>query len=76
MNLSVNARDAMPNGGTLTMAAENIHLDENDARMHFDAKQGPYIVVRVADTGIGMPPDVIEKLRNAASTEDPEPDEA
>ncbi len=62
MNLSVNARDAMPNGGRLTIAAENIDLDENYARMHFEARQGHYVVIRVADTGIGMAPEVIEKI--------------
>ena len=55
MNLSVNARDAMPKGGSLTIRAENTYLDENYARMHFEAKQGRYIMISVADTGIGMP---------------------
>jgi nitrogen-specific signal transduction histidine kinase/CheY-like chemotaxis protein len=62
MNLSVNARDAMPNGGSLTIEAEDAYLDENYARMHFEAKQGRYILIRVTDTGVGMPPDVIEKI--------------
>jgi nitrogen-specific signal transduction histidine kinase/CheY-like chemotaxis protein len=62
MNLSVNARDAMPNGGSLTIQAENIYLDENYARMHFEAREGRYVVISVADTGIGMPPEVIEKI--------------
>lgn len=62
MNLSVNARDAMPNGGSLTIEAENAYLDENYARMHFKAKQGRYVCIRVTDTGIGMPPEVIEKI--------------
>lgn len=62
MNLGVNARDAMPGGGSLTIAAENIYLDETYARMHFEAEQGRYVVIRVADTGTGMPPEVIEKI--------------
>jgi nitrogen-specific signal transduction histidine kinase len=62
MNLSVNARDAMPNGGSLTIQAENIYLDENYARMHFEAREGRYVVISVADTGIGIPPEVIEKI--------------
>jgi two-component system cell cycle sensor histidine kinase/response regulator CckA len=62
MNLCVNARDAMPKGGGLTIRAENTYLDENYARMHFEAKQGHYIMISVADTGIGMPADVIEKI--------------
>ncbi len=62
MNLGVNARDAMPDGGTLTIEARNTYLDENDARMHFEARQGHYVLISVADTGTGMPPDVIEKI--------------
>jgi PAS domain S-box-containing protein len=62
MNLCVNARDAMPKGGSLTIKAENIYLDENYARMHFEAKQGHYIMLSVADTGVGMSPEVIEKI--------------
>jgi PAS domain S-box-containing protein len=62
MNLCVNARDAMPNDGSLTIKAENVYLDENYARMHFEAKHGHYIMISVADTGIGMSPDVIEKI--------------
>ena len=62
MNLSVNARDAMPKGGSLTIKADNTYLDENYARVHFEANQGPYIMISVADTGIGMPADVIEKI--------------
>jgi CheY-like chemotaxis protein len=52
----------MPKGGSLTIKAENTYLDENYARMHFEAKQGHYIVISVADTGIGMSPEVIEKI--------------
>ena len=62
MNLSVNARDAMPNGGRLTIQAEDTYFDENYARMHFEAKPGRYVVIRVADTGVGMPPDILEKI--------------
>ncbi|HEY7913886.1 MAG TPA: PAS domain S-box protein [Blastocatellia bacterium] len=62
MNLCVNARDAMPKGGSLTIKAENIYLDENYARMHFEANQGHYVMISVADTGIGMTAEVIEKI--------------
>ncbi|WP_293102409.1 response regulator [Moorena sp. SIO3I6] len=55
MNLCINARDAMVDGGTLTLSAQNIFLDQNYVRMHIDADVGPYIVVTVADTGIGIP---------------------
>jgi len=54
MNTCVNARDAMPNGGTLKIAAQNIRLDENYARMNPDAKPGGYVLVTVEDTGTGM----------------------
>jgi CheY-like chemotaxis protein len=62
LNLCVNARDAMPNGGSLTMEAENVLLDEQAARMHVNARPGPYVVLSVADTGAGIPPHLIEKI--------------
>ena len=58
MNLCVNARDAMPNGGTISISAENATVDENYARMHIEAKAGPFVVITVADTGLGMSPEV------------------
>jgi len=62
MNLCINARDAMPHGGTLTIAARNVLLDENYARMHIDAGPGPYILLTVVDTGTGMPSDILERI--------------
>jgi len=62
MNLCVNARDAMPNGGTLTITAENLLIDENYARMNLDAKVGPYIVTSVCDTGIGIPEEILDRI--------------
>jgi PAS domain S-box-containing protein len=62
MNLVVNARDAMPNGGRLEVNAENVHLDENYARMQPDAKPGPYVVVTVSDTGTGIPAGLMAKI--------------
>src|SRR5690606_18169225 len=58
MNICINARDAMPNGGTLSVTAKNVLLDENYARMNIDAEPGPYVQVTVADTGHGMDNDV------------------
>lgn len=62
INLAVNARDAMPDGGTLSIEAENIVIDENYARMHLDASVGSYIVITVADTGTGIPPEIVDKI--------------
>jgi PAS domain S-box-containing protein len=62
LNLCVNARDAMPNGGSLTLAAENVVLDENYAATNDEAKPGPYIMLSVTDTGTGIPADIREKI--------------
>jgi two-component system cell cycle sensor histidine kinase/response regulator CckA len=62
LNLCVNARDAMPNGGVLGLTLENVQLDDNYARMHLDAKPGPYVVISVSDTGSGIPPVILDKI--------------
>ncbi|TAK56678.1 MAG: PAS domain S-box protein [Bacteroidetes bacterium] len=62
LNLCVNARDAMPEGGTLTLAVENTRFNEEYARLHPQAKAGAYVAFMVADTGIGMTRDVMEKI--------------
>ncbi|BCL33673.1 response regulator [Nostoc sp. MS1] len=62
MNLCVNARDAMPDGGRLTISAENLLIDENYARMNLEAKQGSYIVVTVSDTGVGIPEENLDRI--------------
>jgi signal transduction histidine kinase len=62
MNLAVNARDAMPSGGTLTIETANANLDEHYAKRHPTAKPGPYVVLSVTDTGIGMTPQVQARL--------------
>jgi PAS domain S-box-containing protein len=62
MNLCLNARDAMPGGGNLSIAAKNIFIDENYARMHLDAKVGSYIVLSVADTGFGIPNELLDRI--------------
>lgn len=62
MNLCVNARDALCQGGTIRIRGENIVIDEHYARMHIDAQIGPYIVVTVSDTGTGIPSDVLERI--------------
>ena len=61
LNLVINARDAMPEGGKLTIAVSNVALRGEDAVGTDGAMSGDYVVVSVADTGEGMPPEVIEK---------------
>jgi PAS domain S-box-containing protein len=62
MNLCVNARDAMPDGGRLAIILENVTLDETYASMHSDANAGSYVMVCVADTGSGIPPGVRDRV--------------
>jgi PAS domain S-box-containing protein len=62
MNLCVNARDAMPDGGTLQISAENLVIDENYARMHLDAQVGSYVAVTIADTGTGIPLEILDRI--------------
>jgi PAS domain S-box-containing protein len=62
MNLCVNARDAMPQGGTLTVAIEHAVVDEVYTDMNLEARPGPYVVIRVEDTGTGMTPEVLDHI--------------
>ena len=62
MNLCVNARDAMPEGGSISIRAENIFVDENYARMHLEAKPGRFVMICVADTGPGMPVEIQSRI--------------
>jgi two-component system, cell cycle sensor histidine kinase and response regulator CckA len=63
LNLCVNARDAMgEKGGALTIAAENVDVDEHFARMNPGAQLGPHVVLKVTDNGSGMPPEVMDKI--------------
>jgi two-component system, cell cycle sensor histidine kinase and response regulator CckA len=62
MNLCVNARDAMPDGGVLTIAASNVLIDEAYARTQLDASSGSYVRITVSDTGTGIPPEIIDRI--------------
>ena len=58
LNLAINARDAMPEGGTVSIEISNATLDRRYAALHADVTPGPYVLVEVNDTGTGMPPEV------------------
>jgi len=62
MNLCINARDAMPNGGQLTLRGENVQLGENAKTLHPDARPGAYLLLTISDTGEGMAPDIIQNI--------------
>jgi PAS domain S-box-containing protein len=62
LNLSVNARDAMPEGGRLSITVENTVLDEQYATMHAQARAGRYVILSVTDSGTGIPPALLEKI--------------
>ncbi len=62
MNLCVNARDAMPNGGKLEIKADEILLDEQYVKMHLEAKKGLHVVITVTDQGMGIPPATMERI--------------
>jgi len=62
MNLCVNARDAMPHGGILKISAENQQVDDAYAGINLEAHTGTYLVITVADTGTGIPPELVERI--------------
>lgn len=62
MNLCVNARDAMPKGGRLTLALANMTVDEGYASLHPEAKPGRYVVIKVEDNGMGMSRDIQDRI--------------
>jgi two-component system cell cycle sensor histidine kinase/response regulator CckA len=62
LNLALNARDAMPSGGRLTIETATVELDEHDLQTHHVGKPGPYAMLTVTDTGTGMTPQVLARL--------------
>lgn len=62
VNLVVNARDAMPMGGTITIETRNEHLDDAYCRMHLEATPGEHVVLCVSDTGSGMTPEIQARI--------------
>jgi PAS domain S-box-containing protein len=62
LNLCVNARDAMPRGGRITITAKNEHIDEQYAATHRSVTPGAFVAIEVADTGTGIPKDIIDKI--------------
>jgi signal transduction histidine kinase len=62
LNLAINARDAMPNGGTLTIATANTTLDEAFAEPEIELQPGSYVMLSVTDTGSGMSPEIIRRM--------------
>ena len=61
LNLAINARDAMPDGGTLRITAENVHLDAADSRLPPEIEPGDHVALSVGDTGLGMEPEVVAR---------------
>ncbi|KIG11268.1 multi-sensor hybrid histidine kinase [Burkholderia sp. MR1] len=60
LNLSINARDAMPNGGTLEIRTDSVQIDATVARRH-DVPPGSYVKISVTDSGVGMPPEIVRR---------------
>jgi PAS domain S-box-containing protein len=62
LNLALNARDAMPEGGTLSILTENVWIDEHFASMERALRAGPHVLIEVTDTGIGIPTEAIDRI--------------
>ena len=62
LNLCINARDAMPRGGTLSLSAENKLLDAHYAGLEANARPGPHVMLQIEDSGTGIPPEILDKI--------------
>ena len=62
LNLCLNARDAMPHGGSLTFSLENAVLEDQPVALHLEARAGRYVIINVIDSGTGIPPALLDKI--------------
>ena len=62
LNVLINARDAMPDGGTVTVRTENLLIEDEDAALYKTVPRGAYVVISVTDTGTGMPPEILTRV--------------